>query len=444
MIELAKRYAAPVPRYTSYPTALHFNDRVGPPQARHWLSVLPASSDLSLYFHFPFCRELCWYCACTTSVANDYARVERYVDAIGREIEAVASLVPRSHRVGHIHWGGGSPNILAPREIGRLAELTRSHFHVGAGAEFAVEIDPRDLSRAQVEAFRVAGVNRASIGVQDFDETVQAAINRRQSYETTRVAVSMLRDAGIGSLNIDLVYGLPHQTRASVARTLDQVLTLEPDRIAIFGYAHLPSKIRRQRLIEDSALAGPVDRLGQANRLARALLAAGYVRIGLDHFAKPGDSLAQGGVNRNFQGYTTDACAALIGFGASAISRFAEGYAQNAADIAAYERLVADGGLATARGTALSGDDRVRGYVIERLMCDLAFSAQDVAERFPSIAAPLIAEAEALLAEDRDGLIEATADGFRVTERGRPFVRSIAACFDAYLGGGTDSHSAGV
>jgi oxygen-independent coproporphyrinogen-3 oxidase len=273
---------------------------------------------------------------------------------------------------------------------------------------------------------------------------VQAAINRHQSYEITRAAVTMLRDAGIESVNIDLVYGLPHQTRQSVTRTLDQVLCLEPDRIAIFGYAHLPARIRRQQLIVEAALAGPVDRLGQANRLARTLLARGYVRIGLDHFAKPCDPLAQGCVHRNFQGYTTDTSAALVGFGASAISRFAEGYTQNATDVGTYERLVAENGLATTRGVAFSGEDRLRGYVIERLMCDLAFSAAEIGERFGDSAAHVVAEAETLIAEDSDGLIEKTSDGFRITERGRPFVRSICACFDAYLGENEARHASGV
>ncbi len=444
MADLAKRYAAPVPRYTSYPTALSFNPRIGAADVRSWLSGLEEGAQLSLYLHVPFCASLCWYCGCTTTVVNRYAPVERYVEALTREIAEVSSLVRARHRVTHMHWGGGSPNTLRPEHIGSLAALLRDRFQFDASAEFAVEVDPRGLDRERVEAFAAAGANRASIGVQDFDPAVQAAINRTQSFETTEAAVEMLRAAGVASINIDLVYGLPHQTRASLDATLEKVLSLDPDRIAVFGYAHLPERIRHQRLIDASTLAGPVDRLCQASRLGRRLEAQGYVRVGLDHFAKPGDPLATGRVRRNFQGYTTDCADALIGLGSSAISGFPQGFTQNEARVADYERRVEADGLATARGVALTPDDRVRAYVIERLMCRLDFSASEVAERFGAAAAPLVEEAQTLVEADTDGLIERTDDGFRVTERGRPFLRSICSCFDAYLGSHGARHSVGV
>lgn len=442
---LAERYAAPVPRYTSYPTAPHFDACVGPREAAAWIGGLPANAALSLYVHIPFCRSLCWYCGCATTVANTPQPVAAYLSTLHAEIANVAALVPPSHRVVHVHWGGGSPNTLAAGEIGALAKLTRELFNLDDRAEFAVEVDPRFMDASRVAAFRRAGVNRVSIGVQDFDPAVQAAINRHQPYEMTRDVVTRLREAGIGSINIDLVYGLPGQTQASVARTLDLALELDPDRLAVFGYAHLPERIRHQQLIDSSTLPGPAGRLGQANRIARKLLAHGYVRVGLDHFAKPGDPLATGPVNRNFQGYTTDTADALIGFGASAISRFPQGYAQNAARVPDYHDRVATRGLATVRGIAFSDDDRIRGHVIERLMCDLAFSGTELAARFGAAAAePLIEEARLVVESDRDGLVEPTPDGFRISDRGRSFVRSICACFDAYLEQSTARHAVGV
>jgi oxygen-independent coproporphyrinogen-3 oxidase len=442
--ELALRYGAPVPRYTSYPTAPHFTSRVGAAEASAWLRGLDPGSRLSLYVHIPFCQSLCWYCGCNTKIVNKYEPIERYLDALGRELAAVGDLVPQEHEVVHIHFGGGSPNILRPEHTGALAAAIRDRFRIAESAEFAVEVDPRGVDAEHVAAMKAAGVNRISIGVQDFDAAVQTAINREQSYETTRRAVLMFRDAGIGSINIDLVYGLPHQTRSSVARTMEQVLRLEPDRIAIFGYAHLPERIRHQRLIDPAALPGATDRLGQANRLARILAAAGYVRIGLDHFAKSTDPLAQGHVHRNFQGYTTDGADALIGLGASAISRFDAGYTQNTVGIVEYQQKVEAQGLATARGIALSQDDRVRAFVIERLMCELDFSQSSLRARFGDAAGAVITDAEILIASDTDGLVERTNDGFRVTERGRPFVRSICACFDTYLDASEARHAMGV
>jgi oxygen-independent coproporphyrinogen-3 oxidase len=444
MLELAKRYAAPVPRYTSYPTAAQFHGGVGRGDAERWIAALPEGSPLSLYVHIPFCASLCWYCACNMSVVNRYERVERYLDVLSSEIAHAAKLAPAKHHVVHLHWGGGSPSILAPDDIRRLAARLRELFTIPDTAEFAVEIDPRGLDRERVEAFKDAGVNRASIGVQDFDPTVQSAINRPQSFELTRDAVTMLRDAGIERINVDLVYGLPHQTRAGVERTLEQTLMLDPDRVAMFGFAYLPERIRHQRLILPRDLPGAEDRLGQANRVSRVLTRHGYVRVGLDHFAKPDDALARGPVHRNFQGYTTDPSDALIGFGASAVSRFDQGFTQNATNTADYERRIGEHGLATARGVAISADDHMRAYVIERLMCDLAFSADDLSQRYGEAANELNETAEHLIDEDRDGLVIRTPDGFRVTERGRPFLRSICACFDAHLETSHARHSMGV
>ena len=428
------RHAAPLPRYTSYPTANHFGPAVGAAEAGVWLETLPAGATLSLYLHIPFCRALCLYCGCTTKATRRYAPVADYLAVLAREIDAIAGRVPAAHRVTHVHWGGGSPDILTPADIERLGAQLRRRFTIDPEAEFAVEIDPRLLTAAQADAFGSIGVNRVSVGVQDFDPAVQRAIGREQGYDTTARAVTLFRDRGIASLNLDLVYGLPHQSEASVARTLGQVLALAPDRVAIFGYAHLPSRLKHQRLIDGALLPGPAERFAQARRMAGSLTGAGYVARGLDHFARPGDRLASGPLFRNFQGYTTDSADALLGLGASAISRLPDGYAQNASAVGDYAARVGGDGLATARGRALTADDRVRAFVIERLMCDFAFSADAVEARFGTAHAGTMGMlARAVMEDDADGFLAPTADGFRLTPPGMPFVRTICARFDAYL-----------
>jgi oxygen-independent coproporphyrinogen III oxidase len=442
--EVVKRYSSPVPRYTSYPTAPHFSDAIGPGQYAQWLAALPAGARLSLYLHIPYCDSLCWYCGCSTKVVQRYAPILAYLPSLTSEIENVSAHVPVDHRVTHMHWGGGSPNILRPDDILALAQAARARFHIADDAEFAVEADPRGLDSTRIAAFAGAGVNRVSIGVQDFNPEVQRAINRLQSFEVTKIAIATLRRHGIQQINVDLVYGLPHQTRQSVETTARKVLELAPSRIAAFGYAHLPQRLKHQRLIDEAALPGIVERFAQANRLAHILTAAGYVRIGLDHYALPDDPLAQGPVNRNFQGYTTDRADALIGLGATAIGRLPDGYVQNCVPVADYQRAVASSGLATARGVQLSEGDRMRGFVIERLMCDLAFPAAELNRRFGVAAAPILEEAQMLLEADQDHLVERDGEAFRITEKGRPFARAIAACFDTYLGMGEARHTAGV
>lgn len=438
------RLRAPTPRYTSYPTAVHFSSAVGPDESGAWIAALPEAADLSLYVHIPFCGALCWYCGCATTVVNTPGPIAGYLEALEAEIGAVADRLGTRRRVTHLHWGGGSPNSLQPDQILALAGGLRDRFTLDPEAEFAVEIDPRFMDAARAEALARAGVNRVSIGVQDFSPEVQAAINRRQSFETTRAVVEDLRRAGIKALNIDLVYGLPHQTEARLADTLDQALALRPDRLAVFGYAHLPQRIRHQRLIPEAALPGFEARLRLAELATRRLVDAGYVRIGLDHFAQPDDPLAQAPAQRNFQGYTTDRADALIGLGASAISRFPQGYAQNATGVADYRARIAAGGRATARGVALSDDDRLRAHVIERLMCDLTYSDTGLRRRFGDRArslAGIVADMDDLEAE---GLIERTADGFRIPEAAAPFVRTVCTRFDAWLARADAIHAPAV
>ncbi len=442
--EMLKKYAAPVPRYTSYPTAPHFSPKVDAATYAGWLRGTSPDTPLSLYAHVPFCKEMCWYCGCSTKVTQRHEPIARYLNALEKEIATVSGHLAGRNPVTHIHWGGGSPSILDPDDIRRLASALKAHFNFVDGAEFAVEIDPRGLDEDRIAAFAEAGVNRVSIGVQDFDEAVQVAINRMQSFEQTEFVVRKFREHGVGSINIDLVYGLPHQTRSTLEQTLQRVLSLAPDRIALFGYAHLPARITHQRLIDEASLPDMTERFAQANRATSRLTQAGYVTVGLDHFALPGDTLATGEVHRNFQGYTSDKAAALIGLGASSIGRLPQGYVQNATPVADYERRVENGGLATVRGHAMSTDDTVRSVVIERLMCDFRFPTEELRDRFGADAEHVIEEAHMLATSDHDELVEPEGEGFRVTEKGRLFIRSICSVFDSYFGQGAATHSSGV
>lgn len=442
--EIVMRHSNPVPRYTSYPTATHFSSDIGPLEYGDWLGEIPSRAKLSLYVHIPFCERLCWYCGCSTKAVNKYDPVKAYVGLLREEMSAVGALIPDDHKVTHIHWGGGTPNILRPADILSVAATIRRAFCVADDAEFAVEIDPRGIDACNVAAFAIAGVNRVSIGVQDFDVSVQEAINRQQSFETTKCAVDLFRAEGIGSVNVDLVYGLPHQTRTSVTRTIEQVLTLRPERIAVFGYAHIPSRMRHQVVIDEASLPDVVERFAQSQRIARLLKVAGYESVGLDHYALPSDRLAQGHVQRNFQGYTTDDADALIGLGASAIGRLPRGYVQNAVSAGEYGALIRERGLATKKGLALSDDDRLRAHVIETLMCRFEFSASELRQRFGAAAEAIISEANEVIDSDREGFIERTADGFCVTPLGRPFVRAVCACFDAHLGSKPAQHALAV
>jgi oxygen-independent coproporphyrinogen-3 oxidase len=446
--EAIAAYAAPVPRYTSYPTAPHFHAGVDASAYGEWLEALPEGATLSLYAHMPFCDTLCWFCGCNTKITRQYQPVARYLEALLAEIATVARRAPASASVTQIHWGGGSPTILSAADIARLMEETRRRFSVADEAEFAVEIDPRGLDRTRIDALAGAGLTRVSIGVQDFDPKVQAAINRVQGVDETRRVIDAFREHGVASLNIDAIYGLPGQREKELLATLGQVARMAPDRIALFGYAHVPWMKRHQSLIVEADLPGVVERHAHAELAADFLVAQGYARIGIDHFALPHDRLAaaarKGQLKRNFQGYTVDEADALIGLGASSIGRLPQGYVQNAPAIGDYERRAGAGGLAATRGLAFSGDDLVRGHIIERLMCGLDFSPSDVLRRFGERALPALADAPDLAREGADGLVLPLGDGFAITERGRPFARAIAARFDAYLARGQARHSAAV
>ena len=439
--ELLARYDRPVPRYTSYPTAPHFHVGVGADDYQRWLAELPRDARLSLYLHVPFCQELCWYCGCHTTVARRYQPIAEYRDLLLRELDLVGATLGGRRPVGQIHFGGGTPTMLAPRDLRTLGERVHRRFEVRADAEVAVEIDPRRLERATIEALAAIGVNRASLGVQDVNPEVQRAINRWQPFAVVERAVDGLRAAGIRGVNLDLMYGLPHQTEACVLRTVEAALRLTPERVALFGYAHVPWMKRHQRLIDEAALPAAHERSAQLELAAARLSDAGYVAIGLDHFARPDDGLAialrEGRLHRNFQGYTTDAAPALIGLGVSAIGSLPQGYVQNAAALPDYREALRAGRLATVRGIELSDDDRLRRSIIERLMCDLAVDLDGAAGRFAS-------ELEALAPLAADGLVEIEGQAIRVPPAGRALVRAVCAVFDGYLERGVARHSRAV
>lgn len=426
-----------LPRYTSYPTAPHFAADVDAACYGDWLGALSPDTKGSLYLHIPFCRSMCWYCGCHTTVALRDPPIGAYLEVLRQEIEAVAAHLRRPLDVRHVHFGGGTPTILAPADFVALVALLRDRFALHRDAEIAVEIDPRHLAPAMIEALREAGVNRASLGVQSFDPEVQRAINRVQGAGQTAAVITQLREAGIGGINLDLIYGLPRQSTASCIETVNQCLAMEPDRFSIFGYAHVPDFKKHQQRIALADLPDGGARHEQAEAMAQRLVDAGYVRIGLDHFAKPDDEMARalgsGRLRRNFQGYTTDGCEALIGFGASAIGRLPQGYVQNEVVTGRYAERIREGGLATARGYRLSDDDRLRAELIERLMCDLSVDVEAVCARHsadPEKLAPSLARLAPLV---QDGMVDHDGTVIRLPERARLLLRKVASAFDAHI-----------
>ncbi len=445
--ELVSRYAGlRLPRYTSYPTAPRFGTDIGADHYGGWLGALPAGSRGSLYLHVPYCRSMCWYCGCHTTITQKTDPVSNYVGLLHREIELTASRIPHRLPVSHVHFGGGTPTIMSPDEFSGLVAAMREHFDIAHDAEVAVEIDPRTLTADMAHALGASGVTRASLGVQTFDPKVQAAINRVQSFETVLGTVDLLRSSGVGRLNFDLIYGLPHQTVASCLDTAERALILRPHRFSVFGYAHVPDFKKHQRKIETGDLPQFEERGHQENAIGEALVAAGYVRIGLDHFALPTDSmalaLAAGMLRRNFQGYTTDTSDALFGFGASAIGRMPQGYVQNEVHLLRYSQRIEAGLLPAAKGYALSEDDRMRGDLIERIMCDFRV---DLARPERMGRAHGLDDIEPALERlVADGLIRQCGTVIEVTDEARPLVRAVAAAFDAYLGTAGVTHAPAV
>ncbi|MBV5266760.1 oxygen-independent coproporphyrinogen III oxidase [Pinisolibacter aquiterrae] len=437
-----------VPRYTSYPTAPHFGDGVDGALYASWLAGLGDEAPVSLYLHVPYCRAICHYCGCHTKAALKDDPVIDYARGLVAEIALVRAAIGRRLRVGHIHWGGGTPSLLPIPSFRAVVAALREAFEILPTAEHAMELDPRTVTPELAQALAEAGITRASLGVQDFDEAVQVAIGRIQPIDTVTSAVEALRGAGIAAINFDLMYGLPHQTAATIRRTIELAHGFSPSRIALFGYAHVPWFKKHQRLIDEAALPGATERIA-LERTARAALADyGYEPIGLDHFALPHDDMAiaakAGDLHRNFQGYTTDTCDTLIGFGASSIGQTAFGFVQNDPDIGRWRRAIEKGNLPIAKGKAVDDDDRLRAAIIERIMCDYAVDLDAVCAAH-GVTTDAVADAFERLEEPaRDGLVAIDGHRLTVSEAGKPLVRIVAAAFDVYLARAAARHSVAV
>lgn len=428
-------FDARVPRYTSYPTAPQFGTSVGPGDFTSWIEAIPEGSNISLYLHVPFCRRLCWFCACRTQGTTSDDPVIAYAQTLKAEIALLARHLPRGVTLSRLHWGGGTPTMLPPDEMRSLAEAVFTVAPMAEGGEFSVEIDPNEIDDARLDALVASGMNRASIGVQDFDLEIQKAIGRDQTYEVTREVADKIRARGVNSLNCDLLYGLPHQTNVRIADSVQKLLSLSPDRVALYGYAHVPWMSRRQQMIPSDAMPTPEERLGLFETARKLFMWDGYEEIGIDHFARPDDGLAvalkAGKLRRNFQGYTDDTAPALIGLGASSISRFPQGFAQHASGTSEYTKAVRSGHFPTHRGHAFIGEDLLRARIIEALMCDFRVDRRELVRDYGADPAYI------------DGLFRDAASGFEdmlkiedgvliIPDRAKPLTRMLARAFDAY------------
>jgi len=433
--DIAELIGERAPRYTSYPTAPIFTPKVGQTFQQSCIEAIDPGAPVSFYVHIPFCERLCWFCACRTQGTRSLAPVKRYVDALEAELALMRKHLPEGVRLARLHWGGGTPTILSPDLIRQLAGEIKSVVPPTEDAEFSVEIDPTLVDADKIAALRHAGFTRASLGVQDFSPVVQAAIGRSQSYAATKNAIDMIRDAGVHSLNVDLVYGLPNQTEESIAASIEQVITLDPDRVALFGYAHVPWMAKRQKLIDEAALPDDVKRRRLFQIAADMFQEAGLCAIGIDHFAKPEDALTvckkSGRLRRNFQGYTADDCPTLIGLGASSISRYPQGYVQNASATGAYSGKIEAGEFSGFRGHVLTKDDVLRGRAIEMLMCDFAIDF----ERLRSEIGPdadRLRPLHGAVADRFPDHVSLDAERLTIRPDHRAFTRVIAAMYDAY------------
>ena len=446
-LELARKYSRPGPRYTSYPTAPQFSTDIGAQDYLQELSSpeVPKSPEISLYFHLPFCRSRCYFCACNVIITHRREQIAGYLELLKKELDLVAGHMDPGRTVGQLHWGGGTPTYLTADEIRDLMGHIRHRFTFSDDAEISVEIDPRELSEDQAEALAEMGFNRASCGLQDFDEQVQKAINRIQPYEQTQRVLELLRKHGIEQVNLDLIYGLPHQSVESFARTLEEVLTLEPHRLAIYSYAYVPWLKKSQTMIDEAWLPGPEVKLEMLAHIIATLTTTGnMVFIGMDHFARPDDELAialkNGALHRNFQGYSTRGGLDMIALGITSIGQTSNTYIQNHKQISRYRESLDKGQLPTERGIRLTGEDHLRRRVIQDIMCRFELNLPDLEQAFnldfrdhfaPELKALAPFEADDLLVDEGDRLV--------VTEQGRLFIRNIAMTFDAYLpknGGG--------
>jgi oxygen-independent coproporphyrinogen-3 oxidase len=431
--DLLRRLDVAAPRYTSYPTVPAWSDAFGPDDyARALVEAAASDEPLSLYVHIPFCKELCDYCGCNVVITRDQGRVERYLAALGHELGLAAALLGRRRTLSRVHFGGGTPTFLDEGQLTRLWRQITERFAIGDGAEVAIEVDPVVTTRAQLRLLGSFGFNRISMGVQDFDADVQRAVHRIQSVAETEAAIADARGAGFASVNLDLIYGLPHQTTASFARTMDQVAALEPDRVAVFSFAYVPSARPNQRRLPLAAIPTGDNKLALLEIARDRLAATGMVAVGIDHFARPGDELARAQAERrlwrDFQGYTTRHAAITVAVGASGISDFGGAYAQNDHALGQYEAAISAGRLATVKGIVLSADDRRRRDVIVQLMCNGWVDLGPDGEQY------FARELDTLATLERDGLVSARGREVALTELGQMFARNVAMVFDAHLG----------
>ena len=446
--KLLEKYGGPVPRYTSYPPATRFRPSGCKDSYRDHLLALPEGESISLYLHISFCRSLCSYCGCMTRVVPDDDPIHNYVRLLEKEINLVATTLRHHHSVDHIHFGGGSPNLLLRDDLNLLMTSIRVNFSLAPDAEIAMEADPRQMTQDKAIDYARAGINRISLGVQDFQENTQKAINRIQPFSQIESCVRWLRDAGIDAINFDLMYGLPYQTVESIADNVAKALLLKPDRVALFGYAHVPWMKPHQKILEKYALPDLTERYEQSEMARNMLGQGGYSPIGMDHFARENDPLAvayrTGAVKRNFQGYTNDRADTLIGFGLSAISRVPGAYVQNTTFFGSYKEKLEKGIFADERWIQITKEDRLRGDVIESLMCYFDVDCADICKKHGFPTAHLDPVLEKLDMMKRDGLLKVKGRTISVTESGAVFIRAIAACFDAYHEEGILRHARSV
>ncbi len=439
-LDLVQKYNVAGPRYTSYPPATKFTEALTwPDLAEKILENNKTERDLSLYFHIPFCETLCWFCGCTTVITLNHSQGQHYIDYLEKEVAQMATLINPRRKAVQLHFGGGSPTFLAPDEIRRLGEIIHKYFKFSSDIEAGVEIDPRRLTRDHVVALHEVGFNRASLGVQDFDPAVQEAVHRIQPREMTQQTMDWLREMNFGSINLDLIYGLPHQTVESFNRTLDIVLAMEPDRLAVFSYAHVPWVKPAQKILEQKILPSPETKLQLLkNVIERLTENERYTYIGMDHFAKAKDELVLAQRNktlqRNFQGYSTRANADIYAFGMSAISQIPDAYWQNEKDLLKYYATLDAGKVPLTRGYVVSDEDKIRRDTIMRVMCDLGLNYAAMSQRLGiDFASHFEREIESLAGFEADGLVRRSETGLEVTDTGRLFIRNIAMCFDNTL-----------
>lgn len=439
--ELIKRYDTAGPRYTSYPSALELHEGFGEREYRHHIELSNVrGGPLSLYFHIPFCDTVCYYCACNKIVTKNRQHAEPYLQYLLREIELQARLFDSRRTVDQLHWGGGTPTFLQHRQMQQLMEATRQHFNLcdDDTGQYSIEVDPRATDGDTVAQLRRLGFNRISLGLQDFDPDVQKAVNRIQTEQQTFSVLEAARREGFRSTSIDLIYGLPLQTVETFSRTVDKILTASPERFSIFNYAHLPQRFKTQRRINADEMPSAAVKLAILQRVIQQLTEAGYVYIGMDHFAKPDDELAvaqrQGQLHRNFQGYSTHADCDLIGFGNSSIGRVGDAYVQNVKDLDAYNGLLAQGRLPLLKGVELDQDDKLRRAVIMQLIChfELTFAAIEQAYRI-HFSGYFANELKALAGMAEDGLLTLSETGVTILPVGRLLIRNICMVFDRYM-----------